>query len=119
MKIIVYQSFECSDFARGYLAHMDLGNDTYMSFFGPTAEAAQKRANDWYANERQRQARIVGTSEPNVTTIANITRGDGRGMHFAGKVWMVNRTTGHKTRVDPGAVAGLEAQGYVRGGPRS
>lgn len=119
MKITMYQSTDCP-IAKIWLAHMDFGNDTYMSFFGPTAEAAEKRANDWYDKERARQLRIVGSSEQEeIAKPKNNGSGDGRGQHFLGKVWMINRTTGHKARVEPSEVSGFEASGYVRGGPRS
>lgn len=38
---------------------------------------------------------------------------------LAGKVWMINRSTQTKTRVDPSQVAEFETRGFVRGGPRS
>jgi len=43
----------------------------------------------------------------------------GRGECFAGKVWMLNRSTGERARVLPGEVADYAAKGYERGGPRS
>lgn len=47
----------------------------------------------------------------------------GRGSHaaalFAGKVWVINRTTHDLKRIDPSELANYEANGYVRGGPRS
>lgn len=44
---------------------------------------------------------------------------DGRGHHLAGKVWMINRATADKVRIEPSQVADYESRGYVRGGPRS
>ena len=47
---------------------------------------------------------------------------DGRGAHlhhFAGKVWMINRVTHDLKRIDPNELTVYEANGYVRGGPRS
>lgn len=38
---------------------------------------------------------------------------------LAGKIWMVNRQTGHKTRIDPVEQQAFEANGYQKGGPRS
>lgn len=38
---------------------------------------------------------------------------------LAGKVWVLNRTTGHRTRIDVSEVVSYEANGYVKGGPRS
>ena len=44
---------------------------------------------------------------------------DGRSAAFAGKVWVINRSTHHLCRIDPNELANYEAKGYVRGGPRS
>ncbi len=46
----------------------------------------------------------------------------GRGEHlkqFAGKVWMLNRSTGERARVLPGEVESYASRGFERGGPRS
>lgn len=42
-----------------------------------------------------------------------------RGHHFAGKVWMIHSFTRAKQRVNPDEVAKYEAEGWVKGGPRS
>lgn len=36
-----------------------------------------------------------------------------------GQIWVVNRTTAHKTKIDPARLQEFEANGYERGGPRS
>ena len=46
----------------------------------------------------------------------------GRGEHlkqFAGKVWMLNRSTGERARVHHNDVAEYQCKGFVLGGPRS
>lgn len=42
-----------------------------------------------------------------------------RNHHFAGKVWMIHSFTRAKQRVNPDEVAKYEAEGWVKGGPRS
>lgn len=42
-----------------------------------------------------------------------------RGHHFAGKVWMIHSFTKAKQRVNPDEVAKYEAEGWIKGGPRS
>lgn len=44
---------------------------------------------------------------------------NGRGHHFAGKVWMIHSFTRAKQRVNPDEVAKYEAEGWIKGGPRS
>lgn len=122
-----------------WLAHMNLGSHIYMSFFGPTKEAAETRARDWYEKERKRLGK-QDTSEKkwseddwiktdpkpvdnagwgNAQPISNDDWGQPKIHALAGKVWMVNRATNHKTRIDPSEVDSYIANGYVRGGPRS
>lgn len=44
---------------------------------------------------------------------------EGRGRHFAGKVWVINRAMHDLKRIDPNELDSYLANGYVRGGPRS
>lgn len=117
--------------SKKYLAHMNLGNDLYMSFFGATAKEAEERARNWYATETAKYKRI-DKSEPEAKFEASndgwgnsdgwSKPADGRGQHFAGKIWMVKHMadgTKDKKRVDPSEQAVYESNGYVRGGPRS
>lgn len=39
--------------------------------------------------------------------------------HLAGKVWMINKSTNHKIRIDASEVSNYEWAGYIKGGPRS
>lgn len=108
-----------------WLAHMNLGNDIYMSFFGATKDAAETRARDWYETEKKRWERIdpssksVGEANAGWGNSDGWTKPDGRGQHFVGKIWMVNKSTGDKKRIDPTEQTLYEGRGYVRGGPRS
>jgi hypothetical protein len=109
-----------------YIAHMNLGSDIYMSFFGPTAKEAEDKARSWYETERKRAERIDPSIKSNQSGSSDgwgdtdgWSKPDTRGMHFAGKVWMVNKSTGEKKRIDPSEQSLYEGRGFVRGGPRS
>lgn len=136
----VIRSYEGNDewVSKKWLAHMNLGSDIYMSFFGATKEEAESRARAWYEKEKSRWERIeVLDSKPTPKPVDDgwnswnnpdqgwdkeiALKPSGKGHHFAGKVWMVKRDGAekHKVRIDPSQVAAYEAQGYVRGGPRS
>lgn len=117
--------------SKKYLAHMNLGNDLYMTFFGASVKDAEARARNWYEEETKRWKRI-DKSQPEVTgdepAEASNDWGswskpvDGRGQHFAGKIWMIKVMadgTKDKKRVDPSEQSKYEADGYFRGGPRS
>lgn len=117
--------------SKKYLAHMNLGNDIYMTFFGASVKDAEARARNWYEEETKRWKRI-DKSEPVEKSEASDdgwgdTGGwskpaDGRGQHFAGKIWMIkvmDDGTKDKKRVDPSEQSKYEADGYFRGGPRS
>lgn len=54
MKINCYQS---EDGLR-WLAHMELGRDLYMPFFGPTKAEAVAKAENWLHNEQSRWGRF-------------------------------------------------------------
>ena len=119
--------------SKKYLAHMNLGNDLYMSFFGATAKEAEERARNWYATETAKYKRI-DKSEPEAKADEKFMEGsqwgnsdwskpaDGRGQHFAGKIWMVKHMadgTKDKKRVDPSELSKYIELGYIKGGPRS
>lgn len=153
------RSYEGQDewVSKKWLAHMNLGNDIYMSFFGATKAEAEEKARAWYEKEKKHYEKIYvsdkkpetvkvmglnattgqpinpdnwdsdwgnnsGWGEPSGAVVDNgrfIPANESRGHHFAGKIWMVNKSTNHKTRIDQSQLSEYEANGYVRGGPRS
>ncbi len=127
MNIVVYETEQAGP--KKFLAHVNLGNDIYMSFFGAYQVQAVERAEAWYARERAHQLVLeagVDRASANLEKRTGINPsgsglnpGGGRGAHFIGKVWMIHQVTRAKVRVPAGEVAGMEATGYVRGGPRS
>jgi hypothetical protein len=58
---------------------------------------------------------ITETAKP----VVSVSHGEGRGKANIGKVWMVNKATGQRARVEAGSVDDFQSRGYVRGGPRS
>jgi len=124
MQITIYQTE--AEGPKKFLAHMDLGNQIYMSFFGATRAAAMQRANDFYNRERARRLRLDASAREVATTPQKLTSNSpikpqgpsGKDGGFAGMVWVINHVTRHKLRVLPDQVAKYEANGFVRGGPR-
>lgn len=128
MNITCYHSSEAPTH-KSWLAHMDLGT-CHMDFFADTKLKAVEKATAFFAAEKARQVQIVGNikAEAVEPTKFNPWAGvlgrpsmpaDGRGQGFAGKVWMLNRATQERARVEANQVSVYEAKGYVRGGPRS
>lgn len=91
---------------------------------GATEQEAKDRALALWNRERARWDNVphsdtVKPSQHEEIAIARGGWGEVKQHHLAGKVWLMNRTTGHKCRVSAGEVAGLMGQGYVKAGPRS
>jgi len=62
---------------------------------------------------------IAMAAQPLIDAIPQSYDNRGRGHHFAGKVWMIHSFTRAKQRVNPDEVAKYEAEGWIKGGPRS
>lgn len=132
--------------SKKYLAHMNLGNDVYMTFFGASVKEAEDKARVWYEKEQKHFQKlykpddeakgfkadedVIFESEKRVIQSDGWGSGwgsfeseklSGKGKHFAGKIWMVkiNGDEKIKKRIDPSEEQSYIDQGYVRGGPRS
>lgn len=117
MKITTYHN---PNEKHAWVALVELPPRLYMPFFGPTEEMARMAAENWFQYERQRK--IVGSVATEVATTPDNRTGynpGGRGTQFIGKVWMLNRQTGERARIDVAEISQYEARGYVKGGPRS
>jgi len=55
--------------SRKWLAHMNLGNDVYMSFFGPTKKEAEEKARAWYEKEKARFEKIYVPDKPKTAPV--------------------------------------------------
>ena len=95
--------------------------------FGETEQQAVDKIVSLYEAEKlkatsnyQKAATDFNNTKENLTTakafpIERLSRGH----HFAGKVWMIHSFTKAKQRVNPDEVAKYEAEGWIKGGPRS
>ena len=126
--------------SKKWLAHLNLGNDIFMSFLRGSKADAEAAARDWYERESKRfkhqdscdmdgEVKVVNSAGGwNATAPTGENWGsnsgwgtpvDGRVAAFAGKVWMLNRTTGERARIEVGLVAEYEGKGFIKAGPRS
>lgn len=130
--------------AKKWLAHLNLGNDVYMSFLRGSKKEAEDAARNWYEAESKRFKHLDslnmddkpapvkvlndgGWGEVVNTKSDNFWGNDPNGSrpekehHFAGKVWMVKGEgwEKQKKRVDKSEVENYLKDGWVRGGPRS
>lgn len=104
-----------------YLAHMNLGSDCYMSFFGSSTEEAEAKARGWYTEQRERYKTLDVTIEDekpdtNFKSSWDTPKPD-HGM--VGKVWMINHKEKKRARVSADEVDTYIGMGYERGGPKS
>lgn len=130
--------------AKKWLAHLNLGNDVYMSFLRGSKKEAEDAARNWYESESKRFKHLdssnmddkpapvkvlndSGWGEVVNTKSDNFWGNDPNGSrpekehHFAGKVWMVKGEgwEKQKKRVDKSEVENYLKDGWVKGGPRS
>ena len=130
--------------AKKWLAHLNLGNDVYMSFLRGSKKEADDAARNWYESESKRFKHLDssnmddkpapvkvlndgGWGEVVNTKSDNFWGNDPNGSrpekehHFAGKVWMVKGEgwEKQKKRVDKSEVENYLKDGWVKGGPRS
>lgn len=90
-------------------------NDT---IFGISEAAALERATRFYKNEVDKltYSQRLGATP---TRVISTNVGQSRGVGFAGKIWVINRTTHERKRVDASEVENLLANGWIKGGPRT
>jgi len=104
--VVTYSNPDATPKCVGYIVLQD-GNFWGVRFEGETPEVVRVKALLVWAQEQDKWQKL-----DRVESVKSEH-------HFAGKVWMINRTTHDLKRVGQGEVAGYEANGYVRGGPRS
>jgi len=124
--------------SKKWLAHLNLGNDIFMSFLRGSKVDAETAARDWYERESKRfkhkdscdidgEVKVVEAKKDEAWATGQQwgsgdgwgTPVDGRAAAFTGKVWMLNRTTGERARIEAGLVAEYEGKGFIKAGPRS
>lgn len=106
-----------------YLAHMNLGNDCYMSFFGENSEVAETKAINWYDEQRTRYKTIDTTitdDEPKTNFSSSWSNPKPASEHGRiGKIWMINHKEKKRARVNANEVGSYKALGYEQGGPKT
>lgn len=123
MNIITYHSATAKP-EWSWVAYIELPNGEYLGimFRDYTEDGVKAKAEQFWEAESKRRIhqpiedRINEQVDRDEAEVKAIT-GPGRGTHFAGKVWMVNKTLGQKRRVLPSEIATL-GEGWVRGGPK-
>lgn len=124
IRVITYQSANAKPDERwiGYVV-LPNGSTWQVRFSGAEENMVIANAKATYLADKAKQARIYGNQDdepaehPFNQPIKSSS--DGRGHHFTGKVWVINRITHDLKRIDPSELASYEAKGYERGGPRS
>lgn len=119
-KVVTYESKNVSNPKERWTAYAVLpsGELWLVRCCGETEEIAKSKALALYESEREKWEAREGAAKPKNEPAVK-SEGLGRGAHFLGKVWMINKTTGDKKRVSKDEVAQYEWAGYIRGGPRS
>lgn len=117
IKVITYQSANAKPDERwiGYVV-LPNGQNWQVRFSGSDEQSVIANAKTVYVAERAKQTKLRGSL--NSETDKDMPA-DSSTHHFSGKMWVVNRTTHDLKRIEPSELAGYEANGYVRGGPRS
>lgn len=128
--------------AKKWLAHLNLGNDIYMSFLRGSKKDAEDAARAWYEAESKRFKHLDSSNMDDKPVPVKVMNDSGWGdinpwstatgqdiwnnqltkeHHFAGKVWMVKGEgwEKQKKRVDKSEVENYLKDGWVKGGPRS
>jgi hypothetical protein len=118
MQILTYHSVNAPSH-KAWVAYPVIDDLFLVRCEAATEVEAIERAKAWYAKEKARQAVLVGTSEDEDEPSTFNRAMEGRGQGFAGKVWVLNRSTGDRARVMPDQLQQYVARGYVQAGPRS
>lgn len=105
----------------GYVVLSD-GNQLQIRISAASEQQVIARAQAFWSAEKARQDRVRASIGTDIATGGEnliSERPSGKGQLFLGKVWMLRRQTGERARVEAGEVAGYEARGYIKAGPRS
>lgn len=107
---VTYESKNAKPIER-WLAYAVLPNGQHwlVRCCGETEEIALTKCRTLYEAEKAKSKKVF--SDDKVKTLKQ--------HHLAGKVWMINKTTNHKIRIDASEVSNYEWAGYIKGGPRS
>lgn len=116
--IVTYHSTNAKP-NEAWLAYVVLpsGEQWLVRFAASTEAAAAEAAKARWESEQKRYAPVSAVYDDSFAKDAAII--NGRGAHFAGKLWVIHQTTRELKRIDPSELDSHLGAGYVRGGPRS
>ena len=124
--VVTYHSANAKP-AESWIAYVVLSNGEYwlVRCVGPTEDAATERARNLYSGELARAKRLQSPEAyrrdnelgPKPKPEGGWTTAPAG--HHSGKLWVLNRSTGHRARIDASEFAGYQTKGYVKAGPRS
>jgi hypothetical protein len=124
--VITYHSVN-PDALTPWVAYIVLDNGEYwgVRFSEDTEEAVIDAALNRWKIEKAKGERLSPSAPvtpsaklPSVRTKLSTTPSP-EATGLAGKVWMLNRVTGHRARVNAPELDSYLSRGYVKGGPRS
>lgn len=118
--IITYESKNAKPHER-WLAYAVLpnGQQWLVRCTGETEEIAATKAKTLYEAEKAKKLGIKDTQRIENLDFDKPFEGPEKLHHLAGKIWMINKATGDKKRIDPSEEDQYKWAGYERGGPRS
>jgi hypothetical protein len=93
------------------------GNIWQVRCEGASEQEASQKAINLYEAEKGKWARLEPYKHEDSDEAEY--KPSGRGVGLAGKIWVFNRATGQRARIDAAEMASYEAKGYIKGGPRS
>lgn len=122
MKIETYHSVNAS-VDRAWMAYVTSGDHCFGIRFPAADEAtAIASAEKWWNSELDRQRKYVNPAVDQLLDDCQMMKSgkiDLRGQGHVGKVWMLNRSTGERARVESSSVESYANNGFERAGPRS
>lgn len=122
-KVITYHS-ENARPSEAWIGYVVLDDGSYwrVRFVGASEDDIIAHARKVFSEEKSKQSKLEGATNIKEADSVPSVRGQGitpEASKVAGKVWMLNRTTGHRTRIDAKDYDAFVAKGYIKGGPRS
>ena len=136
IKIVTYHSADATEPQMKWIGYIQNGG-IYMGirFNGETEKDVKKKAKFWYQNQTKPKVYQQETTEeefqkykdsqeivdptpkkifPSQVRVA-VTSGSGRGHGLAGRIWVINKKTRERKRIQESEMSEYTAQGFIRG----
>ena len=135
IKIVTYQSSEAVSPQMKWIGYIQKAG-IYMNirFNGETEKEVEKKAKFWYNNQTKPKFFQQETTEedfakwqeeqpkpepkkifPSQVRVVSQNQGSGRGHGNAGRIWVINKKTRDRKRIQESEMPEYAAQGYIRG----